>query len=75
MSKRNKLQKFAELLSFPNVYENFDSGNPQLAGEHGQIVDLKGQWKAGHFKNDAPLTLELACGRGEYSVALGEMYP
>lgn len=75
MSKRNKLQKFAELLSFPNVYENFDSGNPQLAGEHGQIVDLKGQWKTGHFKNDAPLTLELACGRGEYSVALGEMYP
>ncbi|MDX2071193.1 MAG: tRNA (guanosine(46)-N7)-methyltransferase TrmB [Haliscomenobacter sp.] len=75
MSKRNKLQKFAELLSFPNVYENFDSGNPQLAGENGQIVDLKGQWKAGHFKNDAPLTLELACGRGEYSVALGEMYP
>jgi len=75
MSKRNKLQKFAELLSFPNVYENFDSGKPQLAGEHGQIVDLKGQWRAQHFKNNAPLTLELACGRGEYSVALGKMYP
>lgn len=75
MSKRNKLQKFAELLAFSNVYENFDSENPQLAGENGQIVDLKGQWCSGHFKNNAPLTLELACGRGEYAVALGELYP
>ncbi|RMF24666.1 MAG: tRNA (guanosine(46)-N7)-methyltransferase TrmB, partial [Bacteroidetes bacterium] len=30
MSRRNKLQKFAEVLSFPNVFENFDPKNPQL---------------------------------------------
>jgi len=32
--------------------------------------DIKGKWHA-HFKNDNPITLELACGKGEYSVGLG----
>ena len=32
--------------------------------------DMKGNWKI-FFKNDNPVTLELACGRGEYSVNLG----
>lgn len=27
------------------------------------------------FKNTHPITLELACGKGEYSVGLGAMYP
>ena len=31
---------------------------------------MKGNWKS-FFKNDNPITLELACGRGEYSVNLG----
>jgi tRNA (guanine-N7-)-methyltransferase len=31
---------------------------------------MKGNWKA-FFKNDNPVTLELACGKGEYSVNLG----
>jgi tRNA (guanine-N7-)-methyltransferase len=26
------------------------------------------------FKNNHPITLELACGKGEYSVGLGRMY-
>ena len=75
MSRRNKLQKFAELLTFPNVYENFDPENPQLIGLNGMPVDRKGKWKKEHFKNDFPITLELACGRGEYSLGLGRMYP
>jgi tRNA (guanine-N7-)-methyltransferase len=72
---RSKLKKFAELLTFPNVYENPDSSHPRLTGLNGEDVDMKGQWNAKHFKNNNPITLELACGRGEYAVALGRMFP
>ncbi len=72
---RDKLKKFAELLAFPNVYENPDSSKPQLLGLNGEAVEMKGQWNAQHFNNNNPITLELACGRGEYAVALGRMFP
>jgi tRNA (guanine-N7-)-methyltransferase len=36
---------------------------------------MKGQWRAQYFKNSNPITLELACGRGEYSVNLAKMFP
>ncbi|WP_273446348.1 tRNA (guanosine(46)-N7)-methyltransferase TrmB [Neolewinella agarilytica] len=75
MSTRNKLQKFAEILQMRNVYENFDPKNPKLVGEGGQIVERKGQWAKAHFGNDNPITLELACGRGEYTVDLARQYP
>ena len=75
MSKRNKLQKFAELLSFPNVFENFDPKVPGLAGENGIPVEMKGKWAESYFKNDHPITLELACGRGEYTLGLAQRYP
>ncbi len=75
MSRRNKLEKFAELLTFPNVYENFDPQDPKLIGQHGEEAALKGQWSAAHFLNQHPLTLELACGRGEYTLALARHYP
>jgi tRNA (guanine-N7-)-methyltransferase len=75
MSKRNKLQKFAELLTFPNVYENFDPQKPQLTGINGEPVDRKGQWAKAHFGNEQPITLELACGRGEYTLDLAAAYP
>jgi tRNA (guanine-N7-)-methyltransferase len=35
---------------------------------------MKGRW-ASFFNNDHPITLELACGKGEYAVGLGRMYP
>ena len=75
MAGRNKLQKFSEILAFPNVYENFDNAELTLTGANGEIVDMKGNWNAVHFKNDNPITLELACGRGEYALALGRMFP
>ena len=75
MSKKNKLQRFAELLSFPNVYQNFSYQNPVALSADGQELQLKGKWNELHFKNDHPITLELACGRGEYTVALASMYP
>jgi tRNA (guanine-N7-)-methyltransferase len=36
---------------------------------------IKGKWREEHFKNDKPITIELACGRGEYSVGLGRLFP
>jgi tRNA (guanine-N7-)-methyltransferase len=75
MSRRNKLQKFAEILSFPNVYENYDHKNPGLVGLDGVSVEMKGQWASKHFKNNNPIVLELACGRGEYTLGLAERFP
>lgn len=74
MSK-NKLKKFSEILSYPNVYENYDPKHPKLLKDENTEVDLKGNWGATHFGNQKPLILELACGRGEYTVALAEAYP
>lgn len=35
--------------------------------------DMQGKWDD-FFKNEAPVTLELACGKGEYAVGLGRLY-
>lgn len=75
MSRRNKLQKFAELRDFPNYYQNENPEAPGLTGLGGAPVDLRGCWLSDHFKNSNPLTLELACGRGEYTVALAQRLP
>jgi tRNA (guanine-N7-)-methyltransferase len=55
-----KLIRFAELNGFPNVL--------QFPG------DMAGKWSS-FFKNENPLTLELACGKGEYAVGLGQLHP
>lgn len=60
---KDKLRKFAEIETFANVYE-LDAGK-----------SLKGKWSKMHFKNDAPLVLELACGKGEYTVNLAQLFP
>jgi tRNA (guanine-N7-)-methyltransferase len=59
MSK-NKLQKFAELEEFSNVFQRTQK-------------DAKG--KLNEFLKDKPTILELACGRGEYTLALAKMFP
>jgi len=74
MSRKNKLQKFAEVLSFPNVYECYNVQAPSLVGVGMQPVDLKGRWRQTHFRNDNPVVLELACGGGEYTVALARQF-
>ncbi len=57
---QKKLARFAEIKTFSNVLE--------------YPVHMKGKW-ADYFKNDHPVTLELACGKGEYAVGLGRLYP
>jgi len=75
VARKNKLRKFAEVLSFPNVYECYNVQQPQLVGADMIPVDLKGKWTQEHFKNDHPITLELACGGGEYTVGLAQNFP
>lgn len=36
---------------------------------------IRGKWNGSYFGNDHPITVELACGRGEYSVALAKLFP
>ena len=63
-----KLQRFAENLTFPNL---FQVGFDQLEQEG---FALKGHWSS-HFGNDNPITLELGCGKGDYTVALARIHP
>lgn len=39
------------------------------------FVRIKGNWHEEYFKNDNPITLELACGRGEYTIGLAKLFP
>ncbi|MBL0055436.1 MAG: tRNA (guanosine(46)-N7)-methyltransferase TrmB [Chitinophagaceae bacterium] len=57
---QKKLKRFAEIKAFANVLE--------------YPPDMKGGWRA-FFRNDHPVILELACGRGEYTVGLSAMFP
>lgn len=57
---QKKLIRFAEIETFPNVLQY-----PE---------DISGNWKS-FFKNDNPITIELACGKGEYTIGLAAMYP
>lgn len=63
-----KLKKFSDLKTFTNVFQ------PDIKSPEESFV-LKGKWAKEHFKNENPLVLELACGKGEYSVALAKANP
>ena len=57
---QKKLIRFAELLTFTNVLQY-----PQ---------GMQGNWHK-QFGNNNPITLELACGKGEYTVGLSQLNP
>jgi tRNA (guanine-N7-)-methyltransferase len=60
MGGQKKLIRFEAIRHFENVLEY-----PQ---------GMQGKWND-FFKNNHSITLELACGKGEYAVGLGTMYP
>ncbi len=62
---KDKIRRFAAVKSFDNFFE------PVI----GEPFHMKGNWRKDHFKNDHPIVLELGCGKGEYSVGLGNFYP
>jgi tRNA (guanine-N7-)-methyltransferase len=57
---QKKLIRFKELKSFANAMEYPEN--------------MQGRWNE-FFKNDNPIILELACGKGEYTVGLAQLYP
>ena len=68
MSK-GKLQKFADMARYPHVFEY-----PYSVADNVPF-DMKGRWGESFFKNTRPIVLELGCGRGEYTVGLGRLFP
>lgn len=62
---RGKLFRFEQNRLAPNVIEQgktfFDRA--------------KGNWRSDYFKNQNPLIVELACGKGEYTVGLARRHP
>lgn len=57
---QKKLERFNAIKEFKNVLEYPEN--------------IAGQWFA-FFGNNHEITLELACGKGEYALGLGRMYP
>lgn len=57
---QKKLIRFEEIKTFSNVLQ--------------YPTDVVGKWND-FFKNNNPLTLELACGKGEYATGLAQLYP
>lgn len=57
---QKKLLRFEAIKSFPNVLQ-YPEG-------------MAGHWEL-FFRNKNPITVELACGKGEYAVELAKMYP
>lgn len=61
---RGKLKRFAENLKRDNVIEP------------GKDIyeKVKGNWNSKIFKNTNPICVELACGRGEYTVGMARLF-
>ena len=66
---KGKLAKFAEMAQNPLVVEC-----PFAVMQQG-LFSLRGRWASDFFHNDHPIVLELGCGRGEYTVGLGRLFP
>jgi tRNA (guanine-N7-)-methyltransferase len=64
----SKLEKFADLKTFPNCFDLFFK-------DLDTVFANKGNWHAAVFKNDNPIVVELGCGKGEYTIGLAEKNP
>ncbi|EDP98429.1 tRNA (guanosine(46)-N7)-methyltransferase TrmB [Kordia algicida OT-1] len=69
MGSKNKLKRFRENDTFANVIQ--PTREEIVSGK----FPYKGKWNSDFFKNDAPIVLELGCGKGEYTVALAKKFP
>jgi tRNA (guanine-N7-)-methyltransferase len=75
MGRKNKLRRFAEVATFPNVFEIVEGEKFRVTNGEGEAVEIAGKWNSHFFKNHHALILELACGKGEYTLALAEQDP
>jgi len=69
MGGKGKLQKWAEIKTFNNVFE------PTTEEVFKKDFTLKDKWHQKVFKNNNPVVLELGCGKGEYSIGMAARYP
>lgn len=67
---KNKLRKFREMETLERVYQ-YPYG---LLRESGGCP-MRGRWLSDCFGNTNPITLELGCGKGEYTVGLARRFP
>lgn len=67
---KNKLKKFAEMESLNCVYQY-----PMNVLKELPDCPLRGHWGDEVFHNTNPIVLELGCGKGEYAVGLGRLFP
>ena len=66
---KNKLARWTELGSYDNVIQ------PEIEDVSGKDHPIKGRWNQDLFKNGNPITIELGCGKGEYTVGLANNFP
>ncbi|MDR1121607.1 MAG: tRNA (guanosine(46)-N7)-methyltransferase TrmB [Dysgonamonadaceae bacterium] len=66
---KNKLQKFEDMRSYPHVFQ-YPYAVLQEKG-----FEMKGRWNELFFGNAHPIVLELGCGKGEYTIGLGKLFP
>jgi tRNA (guanine-N7-)-methyltransferase len=62
---KRKQERFKIIEENPNVIE---PSKPSYQ-------TIRGKWRSDYFKNEHPITLELACGRGEYTIGLARLFP
>jgi tRNA (guanine-N7-)-methyltransferase len=62
---KDKLRRFELMREFGNVFQ------PAV----NQSFSMRGRWRELYFKNDAPIVLELGCGKGEYTIGLAKYFP
>jgi len=66
---KDKLKRFEENETFKNLFQ------PPPGVMYEKDFDLKGKWHEKYFKNNNPITLEIGCGKGEYTTGLAKMFP
>lgn len=66
---KNKLQRFAENESFDFLFQ------PPAHEMYKKDFFLKSRWHEAFFKNNHPITLEIGCGKGEYTTGMAHMFP
>lgn len=67
MSKKKKRLKYAEAMTLSNIL------SPRVL-DHENFV-LESVWDRDFFGNDHPVTVEIGCGKGEFTVDLALRYP
>lgn len=70
MGRKNKLAKFSEMNTIDFVFQYPFAELERVGG-----FPLRGRWHSEFFGNNNPITLELGCGKGEYTVGLAERQP